>query len=100
MKTLEFLRKNREEIYKIAEKYGVSNIRVFGSVACGKENKKSDVDLLVDVYDYKKYRIGGWLRNFFQIEVEQLVKRRVDVATEKNIKPFAKKYILADVVKL
>ena len=88
MKTLELLQKNRKKIYEIAEKYGVSNIRVFGSVARGEDTKKSNVDLLVEVTDYEKYCVGGWLRNFFQIEVEQLIKRKADVATEKSIKPF------------
>ena len=49
MKTLEFLQKNREKIYEIAAKHGVSNIRVFGSVARGEETKNSDVDLLVAI---------------------------------------------------
>jgi predicted nucleotidyltransferase len=47
MKTLQLLKQNREKIYAIAAKHGVSNIRVFGSVARGEETKKSDVDLLV-----------------------------------------------------
>ncbi len=36
MKTLQLLQKNRKKIYEIAAKHGVSNIRVFGSVARGK----------------------------------------------------------------
>ncbi len=44
--TLNQLKQKRAEIYKIADRYGVSNIRVFGSVARGEEKKNSDVDLL------------------------------------------------------
>ena len=45
-KLLEQLRSKREEIYAIASKYSVSNIRVFGSVARGEERDDSDVDFL------------------------------------------------------
>ena len=51
------LKKHREEIYEIAKKFGISNIRVFGSVARGEERKNSDLDLLVDI-DYKAYGSG------------------------------------------
>src|SRR5205823_14713536 len=33
----------------IAARYGASNIRVFGSVARGEADEKSDIDLLVDM---------------------------------------------------
>jgi predicted nucleotidyltransferase len=94
MKTLEFLRQNRKEIYAIAEKYGVSNIRVFGSVARGEEKKKSDVDLLIKVNNYNKYCIGRFMRNLFQEEIEKILHRRVDVVTEKSLNPLIKKEII------
>lgn len=37
----------REAILKLAEQYGASNVRVFGSVARGEARPDSDVDLLV-----------------------------------------------------
>jgi predicted nucleotidyltransferase len=37
--TLEKIRSQREEIYAIADKYGISDIRVFGSVARGEDKK-------------------------------------------------------------
>ena len=47
--TLGDLRKQREEILRIASAYGASNVRVFGSVARGQARRDSDVDLLVDI---------------------------------------------------
>ncbi len=41
------LRVRKTEIVTIATQYGASNIRVFGSVARGEADEKSDVDLLV-----------------------------------------------------
>lgn len=46
--TLEALRARRDEIYALAARYGVTNIRVFGSVARGEATPDSDIDLLVD----------------------------------------------------
>jgi uncharacterized protein len=47
--TLDELRAHREEILQLGERFGVHNIRVFGSVARGEARADSDLDLLVDV---------------------------------------------------
>ncbi|HCU24638.1 MAG TPA: hypothetical protein DF383_06450, partial [Deltaproteobacteria bacterium] len=41
-------RSERELIKKITQKHGILRVRVFGSVARGKADSKSDVDLLVE----------------------------------------------------
>ena len=48
----ELLKTKRDEILKVAAKYGASNVRVFGSVARGEEGPDSDIDLLV-VMDFE-----------------------------------------------
>ena len=40
---------HRAEVRRVAAKYGLSNLRVFGSVARGEDTGASDIDLLVDV---------------------------------------------------
>lgn len=47
--TLQSLRKRRAEILALAERHGVSDVRVVGSVARGDAQPGSDVDLLVSV---------------------------------------------------
>ena len=39
----------RNEILRLADKYGAFNVRVFGSVARGEATRTSDVDFLVDL---------------------------------------------------
>ena len=40
----DLLRDKREAILRIAEQYGASNVRVFGSVARGEARPDSDID--------------------------------------------------------
>ena len=46
---MEFLRRHREEIQRVAAAHDAFNVRVFGSVARGEASLDSDVDLLVDI---------------------------------------------------
>ena len=39
----------REDILRLASKYGARNVRVFGSVARGEADEASDIDFLVDL---------------------------------------------------
>lgn len=47
--TLGEVRSRREAIVRLGERFGIRNIRVFGSVARGEATADSDLDLLVDV---------------------------------------------------
>jgi predicted nucleotidyltransferase len=48
MRPSEAVFRYREQLLDIARRHGVSNVRVFGSVARGEDGADSDVDLLVD----------------------------------------------------
>ena len=62
----------------LAAKYGVKNLRVFGSYALGQAEPGSDLDLLVDI----EYGRGVAMRlvSFYE-EVHQLLGVNVDVVT-------------------
>jgi uncharacterized protein len=47
--TLGEVRSHREAIVRLAESFGIRNVRIFGSVARGEATDDSDLDLLVDV---------------------------------------------------
>jgi predicted nucleotidyltransferase len=72
------LREHRGEILEIATRRGVSNIRVFGSVARGDARSASDVDLLVD-FD-TSHRGLDFVA--FARELEELLGYRVDIGTQ------------------
>lgn len=94
--TLEELRKtHREAILRIAAEYGVTDIRVFGSVARGQATQGSDIDLLV--------RLSRPLGlDFFEFEdrLEKTLGVEMDVVTEGGLHHLLKDRILADAVPL
>jgi predicted nucleotidyltransferase len=45
--TLDDLRARRDEILRLAEQHGASNVRIFGSVARGEARPDSDIDFIV-----------------------------------------------------
>jgi len=66
---------HREEILALARKYGVSDVRVFGSMARGTADDTSDVDLLVQpLPGTSLFDLGGLV-----MVTEQLLGRHVDV---------------------
>ncbi len=87
----------RDEILKLAAEHGASNVRVFGSVARGEATPDSDLDLLVD-QDWT--RLSAWGGMAFVVELENLLGRKVDVATEEELKPRIRERVLREAVPL
>jgi predicted nucleotidyltransferase len=67
---------------ELAAKYGVHDLRVFGSYARGEATAESDLDLLVDI-DYDR-GVAMRLVHFCQ-DVETLFGMKVDVLTEDGL---------------
>lgn len=73
----QLIQDKREEITRIAGKYGASHIRIFGSVARQTADEKSDIDFLVELAPGKTlFDLGG-----FAYDLEKLLGRPVDVCT-------------------
>jgi len=90
------LRKNRRRVLRIAGSHGLTNLRVFGSVARGDETTDSDVDLLVDVPE----GVGLVTLGRCQAEVEGLLGARVDLVPAGGLKPGVAAAVLAEAVAL
>jgi len=87
----------RQEILEIAEKHGAFNLRIFGSVAREEETADSDIDLLID-YDID--RVSPWFPTGLMHDLQNLLGRKVDVVTEKGLKPQVRANILNDCISL
>jgi uncharacterized protein len=68
-----------DEVRAVIARYPVSNPRVFGSVARGEDDEKSDLDLLVDATEKTSlFDLAG-------LELERLLGVPVDVVTPGGI---------------
>ncbi|GAB4188992.1 MAG: nucleotidyltransferase [Coleofasciculaceae cyanobacterium] len=96
MSLKELLKEKREEILSIAAKNGAFNVRIFGSVARGEETADSDVDLLVELEPDRNLldRIA------LMQDLEDLLGRKVDVATVKGLRKYFRDRILNEAVPL
>ena len=90
------LKSRREEILSIAARHGARNVRVFGSVARGEDDDKSDIDLLVEFESGRSLldHAGLWL------ELQDLLGCKVDVVSERGIKPRIRECVLRESVPL
>ncbi|OHB74674.1 MAG: nucleotidyltransferase [Planctomycetes bacterium RBG_16_55_9] len=92
----EIIDDKKEQIFAIAAKHGALNVRVFGSVANGTADGKSDIDFLVDMEKGRSlFDLGGLL-----MDLQELFGRRVDVVTEKGIRERIREVILKQAVPL
>ena len=69
---------HREEIVAIAQRNGLRDVRVFGSMAREDAHETSDVDLLVTL----PRGTSGLALYGLEMEAEALLGRKVDVLTE------------------
>lgn len=73
----------RDAILSLAERHGARDVRIFGSVVRGEAGPESDIDFLVELAPGRT--LLDW--SAFWQELERLLGRPVDVATEKSLKP-------------
>jgi len=79
-------------ITEILRKYGIVEAAIFGSVARGETNAKSDFDLMIKM---------GSMLNLFEFvrlkrEIEAVVGTKVDLVNKDKIKPQLKPFIAQD----
>jgi predicted nucleotidyltransferase len=92
----EILKAQREEILRIAARYGAHNVRVFGSVARGEAGPDSDVDFLVEMEKGRSlFDLGGLL-----MDLQEFLGRRVVVVTERGLRDRIRSRVLREAVSL
>lgn len=86
----EKIAQNKEYLLKT---YGVEEIGVFGSFAHGDQTSESDIDIIVNL-NHKCVPLG--LLKYFDLQnfLEKNLDRKVDLVTEKSIRPAFRKYIM------
>jgi predicted nucleotidyltransferase len=90
------LQKNREQILKVAERYGAYNVRVFGSVARGEADEASDIDFLVNLEAGRSLMdLGGLL-----YDLQNLLGVPVDVVTENGLRTRIRERVIQESIPL
>ncbi len=90
------IREKRGEILRLARKYDAHDVRVFGSVARGDDDDKSDIDFLVD-FDISD-GVGKMIN--LKEDLKKLLKIHVDVAPVRMLKKEVLNSALLDAVPL
>ncbi|HUU15048.1 MAG TPA: nucleotidyltransferase family protein [Terriglobia bacterium] len=92
----QLLKAKREEILRIAARHGALNVRVFGSVARGDARADSDVDFLIELERGRSLLDHAGLL----VDLEELLGRKVDVVTERGLRPRIRDRVLSEAVPL
>lgn len=86
----------KEEILRIAAKYGAYNVRVFGSVARGEATPGSDIDFLVELEPQRTLLDQIALLQ----SLEELLGRKVDVTESETLHELIRDKVLREAVML
>ncbi|HSL82601.1 MAG TPA: nucleotidyltransferase family protein [Thermoanaerobaculia bacterium] len=89
LRTLEL---HRGEIYR----FGVTSLRLFGSVARNEASEESDVDILVDFAGSPSFSHFMKLRIF----LEDLLGARVDLVTERGLRDRVRPYVESEAIRV
>jgi len=87
----------KNKIRPILRRHDVKRAAVFGSYARGDETKKSDVDILIEYRNNDKslFDLAG-----LQIELEEKLKKKVDLGEYSTIRPQIKDRILSEQISI
>lgn len=88
--------RRRAAVLALADRHGMTDLRVFGSVARGEEGPESDLDLLVHLPE----GAGLFLLGRFSQELRELLGVAVDVVPDDGLKPRVRAAIEPDLTPL
>ena len=85
-----------EHAAEVRGRFGVDRLAIFGSAARNELRSDSDIDVLV------AFEGPATVAGYFGLReyLEELFGRRVDLVTEKGLKPRARKYVEKDLIRV
>lgn len=86
----------KQKIIPVLKQAGVLRSSIFGSVARGEANEKSDVDVLVELPENKS--MFDLVR--LEAKLEQVLNKKVDVVTYYSINPLLKDIIFSQQIQI
>lgn len=81
---------------ELRARFGARSLALFGSAARDELTEESDVDVLVDFDGPATYERYFGLKDY----LEELLQRRVDVVTERGLKPRARRHVQKDLIRV
>ncbi len=82
----------KKMLIKVLRQHGVKKAALFGSIVRGESTEESDVDLLIEFEGRKSLLDLAGLK----LELQELLKKKVDVVTYKSLHPLLKEKILSE----
>ena len=79
----------------LIDAYKIKRAGIFGSYATGEQKKNSDIDILIKPAKHMGLEFVG-----LQLELQDKLKKKVDLITYKSIHPLLKERILNEEVKI
>ena len=89
------LEKIKPDILSILKKYKIKKAGIFGSYARGEQTKESDIDILIQPPKNIGFGFAG-----IQLELQEKLKKNVDLVSYNGLSPYLKNKILNQEVKL
>ncbi len=90
------LKAKRDEILRLSARHGAHNVRIFGSIVRGEARVDSDIDILVDLEPERSLLDHAALL----LDLQELLGRKVDVVTERGLKPQIREHVLREAIPL
>lgn len=87
-----FIEQHRAELRALGQRHGITNLRIFGSMARADADEGSDVDLLVSLAP----GTTGLALGALLMDAQELLGRRVDVVTERGLHPALRERVLRE----
>ena len=96
MKKNKEIEKIKKKILPVLKEYNVTRAGIFGSYARGEQKNNSDIDILIKIDDDASLMTLIGLK----MELEKIIKRKVDLVEYETIRKELRKQILNDEVRI